>query len=203
MRVIGGTAKGRPLRAPRTSVVRPTADRVREAIFDVLGSLGAVEGARVCDLFAGSGALGIEALSRGAEAVTFVETDPVALAALKANLVATGFAGRPGARVVRREARAFLAGSTGRFDVVLADPPYAYRGWDDLLAHVRTRVLVAEHRDPLVLPAHLEEHRKYRYGDTIVTVARARQEAPATARREVDGRGGPDVGEPGGPEDGT
>ncbi|MDA8282027.1 MAG: RsmD family RNA methyltransferase [Actinomycetota bacterium] len=179
MRVIGGTARGRPLRAPRTAAVRPTSDRVREAIFDVLGSLGAVEGAAVCDLFAGSGALGIEALSRGAASVTFVESAPAAVAALQANLTSTGFAGRAEVRVVRRDARTFLATIPTAYDLVLADPPYAFTAWAELLAPVRAGVVVAEHRDPILLPDHLVEHRVYRYGSTIVTVARVRREVPA------------------------
>lgn len=203
MRVIGGTARGRPLRAPRTTAVRPTSDRVREAIFDVLGSLGAVEGATVCDLFAGSGALGIEALSRGAASVTFVESAPVAVSALQANLAATGFAGRPGVRVVRGDARTFLAGSPVVFDLVLADPPYAFGEWTALLAPVRAGVVVAEHRDPIVLPDHLVEHRVYRYGSTLVTVARVRREVPARSTCEASGGEVPAAVAPAMPEDGS
>lgn len=203
VRVIGGMARGRPLRAPRTAAVRPTADRVREAIFDVLGSLGAVEGAVGCDLFAGSGALGIEALSRGAASMVFVETDPVALAALRANLEGTGFADRQGVRVVRQDARGFLAREPGPYDLVLADPPYAFSAWPALLEAVRAEVVVAEHRDPIELPRQLELHRSYRYGGTIVTVARARRELPARpAHAAADRKEGP-VGAPGVQEDGS
>ncbi|MGH9298710.1 MAG: RsmD family RNA methyltransferase, partial [Acidimicrobiales bacterium] len=85
MRVIGGEAKGRKLSAPDLKTVRPTSDRVREAIFDILCARGLVEGASVLDLYAGSGALGIEAVSRGASACTFVESDPRAGAAIEAN----------------------------------------------------------------------------------------------------------------------
>src|ERR1035441_636404 len=85
MRVIGGTAKQRRLRAPDSPDLRPTSDRVREAIFDILASLGAVEGASVLDAYAGSGALGIEALSRGAGSVCLVEADRPAIAAIPAN----------------------------------------------------------------------------------------------------------------------
>jgi 16S rRNA (guanine966-N2)-methyltransferase len=124
VRVIAGIARGRRLRAaPGT---RPTADSVKEAIFSTLGPR--VAGGRVLDLYAGSGALGIEALSRGAETATFVERDPRAVSVIRANLEATGFSGQ--ARVVEAPVERFLAGQpaepgAGRFDLVLADPPYA------------------------------------------------------------------------------
>lgn len=122
MRVIAGTAKGRRLRA--ASGTRPTADSVKEALFSSLGPR--VPGGSVLDLYAGSGALGIEALSRGAEAATFVERDPRAVAAIRQNLEATGFSDR--ARVVEGTVERFLASPPSgaeAFDVVLADPPYA------------------------------------------------------------------------------
>jgi len=94
VRVIGGTARGRRISAPRLPDLRPTSDRVREAIFDILTSMAVLAGAEVIDLFAGSGALGIEALSRGAASVTFVESNRTAVAAIETNLAALGFAGR-------------------------------------------------------------------------------------------------------------
>lgn len=183
------------MRAPRTTAVRPTADRVREAIFDVLGALDAVEGAAVCDLFAGSGALGIEALSRGAASVVFVESDRVALETLRANLESTGFAGAAGVRVVRGDALAFLAGNPASADLLLADPPYAFEEWGRLLGLVRSGLVVAEHRRPLELPDHLVAHRTYRYGTTIVTVARARAGTSASPASGGERREAPD-GEP-------
>ena len=110
MRVVAGTYGGRRLRAPRGSRTRPTADRVREALFSMLGDLA---GARVLDLYAGSGALGIEALSRGAESAVFVDRDPAAVAAITRNLDDLGVAG---AEVVRRDAVAFLAGRDSGYD---------------------------------------------------------------------------------------
>src|SRR4051794_20541590 len=101
MRIIAGTHRGRRLVAPPGRGTRPTSDRVREALFSILGRR--VAGARVLDLFAGSGALGIEALSRGAAQATFVDDDPAAVRAIRANLGEI-----EGAEVVRREARAFL-----------------------------------------------------------------------------------------------
>src|SRR5581483_2473310 len=92
MRVIGGRSRGRRLAAKLPKSVRPTSDRVRESIFDILGSLGGVDGLHVVDLFSGSGALGVEALSRGAASATFVDLDPDALSAVQQNLAAVGLA---------------------------------------------------------------------------------------------------------------
>ncbi|MEO6359482.1 MAG: 16S rRNA (guanine(966)-N(2))-methyltransferase RsmD [Sphingomicrobium sp.] len=121
MRIIAGQWRGRPLVAPPGIDTRPTADRVREALFSMLSSrLGTFEGLRVADLFAGSGALGLEALSRGAASVTFVERDAKALAAIRTNAAAFGAI----------SAVQFLGGSalalprSQPFDLILADPPY-------------------------------------------------------------------------------
>ncbi len=126
MRVIGGSARGRRLRAGGGPGVRPTSDRVREAVFDLIGPAG--PGERVLDLFAGSGALGIEALSRGARLAVFVERDRRALNLTRANLARCGFADR--ARLRQADARRFLERPCAEapFDLVLADPPYR-RGW--------------------------------------------------------------------------
>ncbi len=122
MRVIAGEAKGRRLAAIRAPGIRPTADRVREALFSALGP--AVAGARVLDLYAGSGALGIEALSRGAALAVFVEQARGAVDVILANLALTGLEDR--ARVVGSTVERFLdAGRGGPFDLVLIDPPYA------------------------------------------------------------------------------
>src|SRR5947209_1526528 len=102
MRVVAGIAGGQRLRAPKGDSIRPTSDRVRESIFNSLDSLGAVEGAAVADLFAGTGALGIEALSRGAVSAVFVDDDRAAVAVVRANLDATGLAG-PHATVVQSD----------------------------------------------------------------------------------------------------
>src|ERR1700727_3293639 len=108
MRVIGGRSRGRRLPAKLPPSVRPTSDRVREAIFDILGSRGGVEGLAVVDLFCGSGALGVEALSRGASSATFVDQDPAALDAVRTNLAAVGLGDEP-TTVVRATLPGWLA----------------------------------------------------------------------------------------------
>ena len=182
MRVVGGTARGRRLVAPVGRDVRPTSDRVREAVFNALGSMGAVEGARVLDLFAGTGALGIEALSRGAHACTFVERDPRAREALARNLAVTGLDRR--AEVVGAEAEAWLTGPAATAvaeevlvpDLVLLDPPYAYDRWAVLLAGVASvapgATVVIESDRTVGLPEEWDALREKRYGGTLVVIAR-------------------------------
>ena len=121
-RIVSGAAGGRRLKVP-PSGVRPTGDRAREGLFNSLGTLVDLDGAAVLDLYAGSGALGLEALSRGADPVVFVESGPRVLPVLRANLAAVGL---PGGRVVAGSVPTVVAGPPpARFDVVLADPPYA------------------------------------------------------------------------------
>jgi len=127
MRVIAGLAKGRPLKVPR-EVSRPTTDRVRESIFGILSEV--VPGAKVLDLFSGSGALGIEALSRGAASCVMVEQNRGALKIIAENLKKTGL---EGARVVSGEVSNYLASEKNRYDLIFADPPYA-DGLRDLAA---------------------------------------------------------------------
>jgi 16S rRNA (guanine966-N2)-methyltransferase len=121
-RIVSGLAGGRRLKVPRSGV-RPTGDRAREGLFNSLGTLVDLQGAAVLDLYAGSGALGLEALSRGAGTVVFVESAPGVLPVLTSNLAAVGL---PGGRVVAGSVPSVVAGPPpARFDVVLADPPYA------------------------------------------------------------------------------
>jgi len=120
-RIIAGTARGRPLKVPTGGATRPTADRAREGLFSTLTSLTDVEGARVLDLYAGSGALGLEALSRGAAEATLVEKDERAVAALRANVATLGLP----ARVVARAVSLVLAEEPdAAYDIALLDPPY-------------------------------------------------------------------------------
>ena len=151
MRVIGGTARRRQLRAPDIAGLRPTSDRVREAIFDILASRGALEGAAVLDAYAGSGALGIEALSRGAASVCFVEIDRRAVAAIKANLASTGFGSAP---AVARRARATSSSSSPAsagvgYDLALVDPPYSFADWPSLLELLQADLAVFETATPV------------------------------------------------------
>ena len=170
MRIVAGEFKGRPLQAPKGVRTRPTADRVREALFSILGD---VAGARVLDLYAGSGALGIEALSRGAASAVFVEKDPRAVAAIRRNLEGLG----ADAEIRRRDVIGFLAAAEGRYDLVLIDPPYdsaariAGRLTERLpavLAEGARVVTESDKRKPLELPLPLLRERVY--GDTRVAV---------------------------------
>ncbi|HEX5366634.1 MAG TPA: 16S rRNA (guanine(966)-N(2))-methyltransferase RsmD [Acidimicrobiales bacterium] len=168
MRVVAGTARGRPLVAPPGDRTRPTADRVREAVFNALWSRGALEGATVADLYAGSGALGIEALSRGAAHATFVDRDQAAVRAVRRNLEACGLADR--ATVERAPVEGWLAGLQPgtRLDLALCDPPYAFTGWDGLLAALPAALVVVESDRPVRPPTGWRLVREARYGGTWV-----------------------------------
>ena len=174
MRVVAGRARGRRLASPRGRTVRPTSDRVREATFNALSSLDALEDASVLDLFAGSGALGIEALSRGAAAATFVDHDPTALVAVRANLATTGLAAA--GTVVRSDASRFVASGPGRFDLALLDPPYDFDGssWSGLLDLVEAGLAVLESDREIDPGERWEPVRVKRYGATVVTFVRLR-----------------------------
>jgi 16S rRNA (guanine966-N2)-methyltransferase len=180
MRVVAGIAGGRRLLAPPGRRLRPTTDRVREAMFSSLTSLDAIRDARVLDLFAGTGALGIEALSRGAASATFVDADHAAIRTVQQNLATTGLGGD--ARVVHGDALRFvesIAAESGTvvYDLALVDPPYAFDDWPRLLAALPARLAVLE------TGAHIDIHppwaamRSRRHGDTVVTLVRRQQGA--------------------------
>ncbi|HEY9557112.1 MAG TPA: 16S rRNA (guanine(966)-N(2))-methyltransferase RsmD [Acidimicrobiales bacterium] len=173
MRVISGLARGRRLVAPEGDSTRPTPDRVREATFNALGSLGAVVDAAVIDLFAGSGAMGIEALSRGAAHVTFVDRDRAAIRAIEANLAACDLAER--ATVVSTGVERFLSGlgPDQRWDLALIDPPYAHDAdaWLDLLDALPVDLAVLESDRPVEPPFGWEVLRAKRYSATHVVIA--------------------------------
>jgi 16S rRNA (guanine966-N2)-methyltransferase len=170
VRIVGGEFGGRRLVVPRDARVRPTADRVREAWMSILG--GALIGARVLDLYAGSGALGLEALSRGAASATFVELNPSSLAALRANVDVLGVADRS---TVHRGDALHFAGQlvAGAFDLALADPPYTADAAQRLIALFRrvpfARILSVEHR----ADQHPGGDVTRRYGDTAITFCHA------------------------------
>lgn len=165
MRVVAGTARGRRLVAPKGLDVRPTTDRVREAVGNRLQSMGALHDARVIDLFAGTGALGIEALSRGATHATFVENAPGALDVITTNIEALGFAAQ--STVVRSDAARFTGGP---FDIAFVDPPYTFDGWDALLARLDAEFVICEARRAVELPDPWRLVRSDRYGTTVVTL---------------------------------
>jgi len=174
MRVIAGRYGGRRLQAPPGDATRPTSDRVREALFSVLGAQ--VDGARVLDLFAGSGALGIEALSRGAAEVAFVDSAPAAIRAVRANLEALGAA----AEVRRADARRFLGAASAasrQYDLVFLDPPYRLAGrlggeltraLPAVLAPGAAVVAESDRRHELELGLPILDER--RYGDTLIRI---------------------------------
>ena len=170
MRVVAGTARGVRLDAPPGRAVRPTSDRVKEAAFNALTSMEMLRDAVVVDLFAGSGGLGIEALSRGAARATFVDDAAASLDAVRANLVRTGLEER--ARIVRSDALRWLAGDTGPApDLALLDPPYDFERWDELLELVRARVLLIESGRSVAVPERYALLRERRYGTTVVLIA--------------------------------
>jgi 16S rRNA (guanine966-N2)-methyltransferase len=171
MRVIAGEHRGRPLVAPRGRDTRPTPDRVRESVFSILAS---VDGARVLDLFAGSGALAIEALSRGAAEATLVDSSPAAVAAIRRNLTALGLQ----AAVYPMQAAAFIERARAaprQYDLVFLDPPYRHASalghelstaLAPLLAPEARVVAESDRRAPLALDLELFDTR--RYGDTLI-----------------------------------
>ena len=178
MRVVAGELRGRRIESPRGDATRPTTDKVREAVFNALVSLGAVEGARVLDLFAGTGAMGIEAVSRGASHCVFVENDRAALATLRANIEALGIAAR--STVVQADATS-PGISAHRADIVVADPPYGFSDWAALLSNAPDGALVIlESGAPITVPAGWSCLREKRYGRTFVAFLRRTDGAEGT-----------------------
>jgi 16S rRNA (guanine966-N2)-methyltransferase len=178
MRVIAGRYSGRRLTAPKGSTTRPTSERVREALYAMLGD---IEDARVLDLFAGSGALGIEAVSRGAAGAVFVERDRGAIAAIAANIAALGLSEEQ-ALIRREDVASALRRASDRketYDLILIDPPYGRApeleplltaALGVLLAPGARVVLESDRRAPLQLGLAFERER--RYGDTIIAIHR-------------------------------
>ncbi|HHY93322.1 MAG TPA: 16S rRNA (guanine(966)-N(2))-methyltransferase RsmD [Firmicutes bacterium] len=177
MRVIAGSERGRRLLCPPGQRVRPTSDRVREALFDILQHR--IPEARVLDLFAGTGALGIEALSRGARQAVFVDDHPTSLATVRTNLERCGLTAR--AQVLRADAVTYLrrpATQDAPFDVIFADPPYRWGGTSALLGRISPALLapggvvIYEHarkEEPPEQVGNLKRVRQQRYGDTVLS----------------------------------
>jgi 16S rRNA (guanine(966)-N(2))-methyltransferase RsmD len=181
MRVIAGSHRGRRLSGPQGIALRPTSDKVREALFSILGTQ--VSGGRFLDLYAGTGAVGIEALSRGASTVTFVESDPKAVQLLQKNLQACQLIDRAKVRV--GQTAAFLGRKDwwdGPYDVLFADPPYAALDELEILIRAWRPGLLSEHATVIIeqdsrteLPVsinHAALVRRYVYGDTALYLYR-------------------------------
>ncbi len=174
MRIVGGTLRGRPLKAPPGQDTRPTTDRAREAIFNMVEARIGLDDAQVLDLFAGSGALGLEAISRGAASCTFVESNSAAMRALRENARALGAEGA--CSFVRADVLAFAARPPGiSFDLILADPPYDL----PVLPHLPQRLLPLLAPEGLFVLEHdrrnsFDEHPAWlltrRYGQTVVSI---------------------------------
>jgi len=181
MRIVAGNAGGRLLVTPQGDDVRPTKDRVREAIFNSLNSYGEVEGRTFLDLFAGSGALGLEALSRGATTCTFVDNDRRSIAAVRTNLEQLGFSDQ--ATVRQADSLGVLA-TTQEHDVALLDPPYEFAEWADLLTSVPAEVIVAESDRRVDPGAGWRILKEKQYAGTFVVIARREPGEPLPADEE-------------------
>ena len=176
MRVITGTARGRKLKTPPGLDVRPTTDQVKEAVFSTIQF--EVEGALFLDLFAGSGQMGIEAISRGARFCVFVDSSRQSLDAVRDNLAATGFAGS--ARVAAMDSLSFLETASERFDIAFLDPPYNQGILNKALPLLAPKmtpggVILCEHEKGEQLPetaGDFQIYRTYRYGKVMVTAYR-------------------------------
>lgn len=212
MRIIGGTAAGRLLKVPKGLAVRPTPDLVKQAIFNSLGSR--VAGSRVLELFAGSGALGLECLSRGAVSLVSVEKSARHASFIRANLIDVGIS--PGTLEMRVQdafaAVRQLAASARAFDLILADPPYGEKNRErrsesfaqqllDLqdLTHLLARdgcfVLGHAKRDTLVLPDLWRERRTLRHGDSIIRILELPRSIPITSGADGESQdNGPEPG---------
>lgn len=183
MRVITGSARGRKLKELTGMDTRPTTDRVKEAIFSIIQF--DLEGRRILDLFAGTGQLGIEALSRGAAAAVFVEQRREAAALVRDNLTLTGLAGA--GRVVNGDAFAFLQSARETFDIIFIDPPFAAGLWENALESISRFDILSDHgiiicesparqELPSLSPPYFQ-HRVYRYGQVKVTTYHKEVEA--------------------------
>ncbi len=166
IRVVSGEFGGRKLLVPAGLATRPTTDKARQAVFNSLDSAGLIDGAAVADLYAGSGALGIEALSRGAATCVFVERDRAALHALRANIAALGLADRT--TIVTSDVLAWVPALRG-VDLALIDPPYEFDGWDQLLGLLQVPYVVAESGREVEPSNGWELVKSRRYGRTWVT----------------------------------
>lgn len=175
MRVIAGSARGRLLSAPEGLATRPTSDKVRGAVFNIIAPY--VENARVLDLFAGSGAMGIEALSRGAKGAHFVDKSGSALKIVRQNLQALSF--ESGSTLHKSDYKEFLRGCKERFDIIFIDPPYMSDYYEAVLDEIcingikeREGIIIVERNLQVPLPQirGLEAVKEKKYGSTLITI---------------------------------
>ncbi len=182
LRIISGLAKGRHLKIPGGSQVRPTSDKVRESLFNIIGHDYIIE-SLFLDLFAGSGAVGIEAISRGAKHVTFVDNNIRHISTIKENIRMCGF--QKSSDVMFGNVITILDKFPDKkksFNIVFVDPPYSYKKWDILLSEISKNVnivaygfLIIEHSSRVSMPEplkDLERYGIYKYGDSTLTVYR-------------------------------
>ena len=167
MRVISGEFGGRRLVSPEGETTRPTTDKTRSAVFNSLSSMGVLQGAVVADLYAGSGALGIEAVSRGAAKCVFVERDRSALIALRENIATLAIVDR--CTVHGTDVMAWVP-AMRNVDIAFIDPPYAFDAWPALLKLVDVGLVVAEADDPVEAPHGWTQLRSRRYGRAWITL---------------------------------
>ena len=173
MRVITGTARGRRLKEPVGMDIRPTTDNVKEAIFSIIQF--DIEGRRFLDLFAGSGQMGLEALSRGAKSATFIDSSAESVKVCKENISALGF--EENSRLIRSDALSFLSLCGDKFDIAFLDPPYAAGLLEKSLTLVCDKMsdygtIICEHPPEVALPEEVKGftiYKKYRYGKINVT----------------------------------
>ena len=189
MRVIGGEAGGRQLKAPTGRATRPTSDRVREAMFNILQSRVDWVESEVVDLFAGSGALGIEAVSRGAKRAVLVDNDPAAVQVAATNVASLGYDRGERVRTVRADSLRWATSAGPSRDntvVVFADPPYRWQGWPQFWAALSpwADLVVAESSSPVEPGPGWSIDVARKYGATLVTVALADPSRPDRSRDE-------------------
>ncbi len=168
MRIIGGVDRGRRIEAPPGRVTRPITDRAKESVFNMLASMGLPAGCRVIDLYAGSGSFGLEALSRGADHVTFVERDRVALATLRANIAQLDYADRCDVKAADVGSVLPLARPA---EIAFCDPPYPDDPWNDLLSKLAVRTIVVHADHPVALTDRWLELKRRKYGRSHILIA--------------------------------
>ena len=171
MRIVAGKAGGIRLSAPKGIDIRPTSDRAKEAVFNSLHSRSAIEGAEVLDLFAGTGALGIEALSRGAKKATFVDKSSESLELIKENLKKSGF--EKTSEIVKEDSLKWLQKSSKSLDLVLLDPPYSFKNWSELLDTLlqkQPRIVVIESNREIDPGPNWHVDSIRQYGSSVVVV---------------------------------